>query len=404
MNNIPYIHIPHYPDYAQVRLFLQLSEGVSRKLMWAMRYTLEDLRGTPQATQDWSEPDVWIPNLLKGEQAELAFHLWNGSNHTVYPNALRGIWLLCVNEGYGLLQSDTQDILRVTEAGKDFIANLLGETEKRLDFSEGLSYLLGLVAEKGPGKRSDFLGKFETFITQYSDIKSTNVVKSYWHSRIQNLVARGLVERSGVTYQISGAGLAYLETVPTIEVPIEVASSPNAPEPLRDIRRLLREQEDAVREQIRETLRTINPYLFEELVKRLLEAMGYEDVEVTSASHDGGVDVKAKIEVGITTVTEVVQVKRYQGSISRPVLDQLRGSLHRFDAMRGTIISTGKFSSGTKEAAFEKGAAPITLIDGDKLIDLLMEHEIGVRKEQIRLIKFEASDFIITPEQDGGAG
>ncbi len=151
---------------------------------------------------------------------------------------------------------------------------------------------------------------------------------------------------------------------------------------------------------MRESLRQINPYEFEELVKRLLEAMGYENVEVTSRSHDGVVVVKARIEVGITMVSEVVQVKRHQNSINRPVLDQLRGSLHRFDAMRGTIISTGKFTAGTKEAAFEKGAAPITLIDGDKLIDLLMEHEIGVRKEQIRLLKFEPTDFI-TREETG---
>ena len=44
--------------------------------------------------------------------------------------------------------------------------------------------------------------------------------------------------------------------------------------------------------------------------------------------------------------------------------------------------------------AFEKGAAPITLIDGDRLIDLLIEHEIGMRKEQLSLLKFEQTDFL----------
>jgi len=205
-----------------------------------------------------------------------------------------------------------------------------------------------------------------------------------------------LIERSGLSYQISAAGLEYLEAVTHLLDTSTAASG--TPEPLRDIRRLLREQEEVVRKQIQETLLSMNAYLFEELIKRLLEAIGYEDVETTSRSNDGGVDVKGRIEIGITMVTEVVQVKRYHGSIGRPILDQLRGSLHRFDAMRGTIISTGKFSSGTKQAAFEKGAAPITLIDGEKLIDLLIEHEIGVRKEPIRLIKFERSDFIFNTE------
>jgi restriction system protein len=73
-----------------------------------------------------------------------------------------------------------------------------------------------------------------------------------------------------------------------------------------------------VRQKITDALSNINPYSFEILVKRLLEAMGYEDVEVTSRSGDGGVDVIAEIEVGITLVREVVQVKRRQGNIGRP--------------------------------------------------------------------------------------
>ena len=41
------------------------------------------------------------------------------------------------------------------------------------------------------------------------------------------------------------------------------------------------------------------------------------------------------------------------------------------------------------EAAFAQGAAPITLIDGDKLVDLLIEHGIGVRKRAIEVLTFD---------------
>ena len=64
---------------------------------------------------------------------------------------------------------------------------------------------------------------------------------------------------------------------------------------------------------------------------------------------------------------------------------QLRGSLHRFDAVRGTIICTSGFSKGTRTAAFERGAAPITLIDGETLIQLLIDHGIGVSKRKLEL-------------------
>jgi restriction system protein len=103
------------------------------------------------------------------------------------------------------------------------------------------------------------------------------------------------------------------------------------------------------------------------------------------------VDVVANIEFGISSVREVVQVKRHKGNIGRRVLDQLRGSLHRFNAVRGTIITTGGFSRGTIQAAFERGAAPITLIDGEKLLDLLVEHEIGATKSSVEYIDFDAS-------------
>ena len=127
----------------------------------------------------------------------------------------------------------------------------------------------------------------------------------------------------------------------------------------------------------------MDPFAFEGLVKTLLEAMDYEDVEVTSKSGDGGVDVIGRIQLGITEVVEVVQVKRHARNIQRSVMDALRGSLHRFGAVRGTIITTGGFARGTKEAAFEPGAPPITLIDGDRLIDLMLDHDIGVSKRRV---------------------
>lgn len=113
--------------------------------------------------------------------------------------------------------------------------------------------------------------------------------------------------------------------------------------------------------------------------------MGYDEVEVTSPTNDKGVDVTGISQNGITTVKEVIQVKRMLTSnVNRTVLDSLRGSLHRFDAFQGTIITLSDFAKGAKEAAFEKGAAPITLINGEKLIDLLLQYEIGITRKTFR--------------------
>src|SRR5690606_12317816 len=97
----------------------------------------------------------------------------------------------------------------------------------------------------------------------------------------------------------------------------------------------------------------------------------------------------AEIELGITSVREVVQAKRHRRPIQRKDLDALRGCLHRFNAVRGTIITTSRFSRGTSDAAFERGAAPITLIDGEKLMDLMIEYGLGVKKRNLEVLALD---------------
>jgi restriction system protein len=109
------------------------------------------------------------------------------------------------------------------------------------------------------------------------------------------------------------------------------------------------------------------------------------------------VGVVGRIALGFTEARDVVQVKRQQGNIGRPVLDMLRGSLHRFGAVKGTIISLGGFSKGARDAAFEPGVAPITFIDGEKLLDPLIDKGIGVRTKTVALLE-------VAPEEITGPG
>jgi len=45
------------------------------------------------------------------------------------------------------------------------------------------------------------------------------------------------------------------------------------------------------------------------------------------------------------------------------------------------------------EAAFAPAAAPITLVDGDKLVDLLIERKIGVSKRTLAVLDLRLEDF-----------
>ena len=53
---------------------------------------------------------------------------------------------------------------------------------------------------------------------------------------------------------------------------------------------------------------------------------------------------------------------------------------------------------GHPEAAFARGAAPITLIHGEMLIDLLIEHGVGVKKRTIELLEVDTETF--TPKAE----
>jgi len=171
------------------------------------------------------------------------------------------------------------------------------------------------------------------------------------------------------------------------------------PDELHQLYNVANQQRQAVREQLRNLLLDMDPCQFENLIRCLLVEMGYQDVETTSPANDKGVDVVGDIEVGITAVREVVQVKRHRHNIQRPVLDALHGSLHRFGAVQGTIITTSGFSKGTRDAAFERGAPPITLIDGGNLVDLLIKHELGVRKKAIKILELDEQALLSEGEE-----
>jgi restriction system protein len=230
-------------------------------------------------------------------------------------------------------------------------------------------------------------------VVDHSKVQQESVVKGFLYRRIKNLLDRKLIEREGQRYRLTRRGEEYLESL--VSGPPDAGQN-RTRELLTGIERFNRSQ----REMLRERLENMAPYAFERLICDLLTEMGYDDVEVTLPSNENGVDVKAVAQFGITTINEVIQVKRHRANIQRPVLDMLRGSLHRFKAQKGTIITTGDYGKGAKDSAFEMGAAPITPINGETLIDLLIQHEIGVKKKTVDYYEFDESAFQpIEPEE-----
>jgi restriction system protein len=386
---------PSMPVYKDARLFLRIMDGVPYTLYRRTYNQIIDHRGSPQEQVDWRNPDVWIPHLLSDDEAKLALRLWKESGYALNPRHLRGSWYLTTK--HELLRENEEGVLHVTERGREFLEDANSGTVAEIDAFEGILTVLRLVAERGPGKRGDFLSEYGEFCRAHTRFQSDRSIRGSLYERLTNLIAREFVTRNGQVYEISEPGLAYLERNARLVL--------GRPEPAVDkrgqLRRLALEIREEARQQLAAYLEEMDPYKFEQLVKFLLEEMGYRDVETTSPVNDKGVDVVAEIDLGISSVREVVQVKRRRGNVGRRVLDELRGSLHRFNAVRGTIVTTGGFSRGTQAAAFERGAAPITLIDGDKLLALLIEHDIGVTRQVVDYLEFDASKLEQFEVQEG---
>ncbi len=131
--------------------------------------------------------------------------------------------------------------------------------------------------------------------------------------------------------------------------------------------------------QLLERLKSMSPTAFEHLAKVLLTSAGFDDVQVTGGSGDGGIDgIGMYRPSGFITFHTAFQCKRYQGSVGASAVRDFRGSfIGRSD--RGIFITTGSFTRDARDEAARPGANPVDLIDGEALCDLLKEHKLGVK-------------------------
>lgn len=147
-----------------------------------------------------------------------------------------------------------------------------------------------------------------------------------------------------------------------------------------------------VKKRLRALLGDMEPRVFEQLIGELLAALGFEDVEVTKYSGDGGIDVRAVLAVGgVTDIQTAIQVKRWSNNVSGRVVRELRGALGPHE--QGLIITLSRFTPDALNEAAAPNRAPIALVNGDRLLDLLMESEIGVTRRRLTIYELDEGLF-----------
>ncbi len=152
----------------------------------------------------------------------------------------------------------------------------------------------------------------------------------------------------------------------------------------------VQQHHEDVRKKLKAKLMALKPEEFEELISRLFREIGFREVSRTRLSGDGGIDVRGTMVTGGVIRTELaIQAKRWKRNVQAPIVQQVRGSLGAHE--QGCIVTTSDFSAGAREEASKMDKAPIALIDGKELINLMLEYEVGVRRKVVPLFEVQGN-------------
>jgi restriction system protein len=131
-------------------------------------------------------------------------------------------------------------------------------------------------------------------------------------------------------------------------------------------------------EKLLDLLKSLPPAGFERLCQRLLREAGFEKVEVTGRSGDGGIDGNGVLALNAFVSFRVLfQCKRYRDSVGPGYIRDFRGAMQG-RADKGIVLTTGTFTADARREAIRDGVPPIELVDGEKLVQLFEDLELGL--------------------------
>lgn len=163
----------------------------------------------------------------------------------------------------------------------------------------------------------------------------------------------------------------------------EISSKSDEADPEDTIERYTDHKESLLR-----LLGELPPDGFERICQYLLRASGFNEVNVTGRSGDGGIDGEGTLRINnFVSMKVLFQSKRYKGSVSSPQVRDFRGAMLG-RAEKGIIITTGTFTRDAIAEARRDGAPPIELVDGDRLVELFESLQIGLKPKQSYEVDF----------------
>lgn len=152
----------------------------------------------------------------------------------------------------------------------------------------------------------------------------------------------------------------------------------------------------ALADDVLSRIKTNTPAFFERLVVELLVKMGYggsiQDAGKTiGRSGDEGIDgIIKEDKLGLDVI--YIQAKRWENIIGRPEIQKFVGALAGQGAKKGIFITTSRFTKEAMEYQ-PKNETKVVLIDGERLADLMIDHDLGVSAKNTFVIKQIDNDY-----------
>jgi len=143
-------------------------------------------------------------------------------------------------------------------------------------------------------------------------------------------------------------------------------------------------------------IKLASPRFFEDMVVKLLLKMGYgggrqEAGRAVGRSGDGGIDgIINEDRLGLDAI--YLQAKRWEGIVGRPEIMKFVGALAGQRATKGVFLTTSGFTQEAKDCA-ANSQYRVVLIDGARLADLTIEHDLGVSVAATYQLRRIDSDF-----------
>jgi restriction system protein len=219
-------------------------------------------------------------------------------------------------------------------------------------------------------------------------------------------IAREILDTLGRTPESTMGALLYTDTLRpnsrfrrgdargTFELKIEVPKT---------VQQQITAMQKEMKANLLKRIRAMPPKNFELLIQRLLDEMSFEETDTTQFSNDGGVDVHGILRGNSLAVIRLaIQAKRWEHKVGSPIVRNLRGSLRVADNEQGLLITSGDFSPEAKNESTAVGKTPIRLLNGEELVELLIQYKVGISEEaySIPIIDVEYWDEILGNSQN----